>query len=194
MKKIVLAVAIMLSACSKDFESAVQIESPTFRISHKSDPIEYADSVRAWYFEKATPELRLNYWRSKIQVDMDYMGFTDRQRNYVLLLFQHLEVESFTDGVRPGQQFTRWMNDWMFNARHFGIGRRQIGQIVFSLSPAPIGPSIGHSDACGCSEESDWCDFLNNGPSSSCSSACDYKKSRGCGTLLLYPCDKDCSF
>ncbi len=44
-------------------------------------------------------------------------------------------------------------------------------------------------DACGCSTDSDWCDFPV--VAGGCTGGCNYSSS-GCGTLFLYTCDGDC--
>lgn len=156
----------------------------------------YADSVRNWYFSQANPQQRFDFWYNKIQIDMDHMQLTGGQRAYVLEIFDQISPTDFNNGQLPSQEFTKWVRDWLSRAGDYQLSKNQMGQFVFSLSPAPMGPSVGltYVDVCNCASDSDWCDFLNGGPSSECNAHCDMEKSSGCGTFLRYECDKDCTF
>lgn len=139
---------------------------------------------------------RYIFWQEKINLDIEHMALEADQRTYVLEIFQELEPEHFRNGYNPSEELTNWIMEWLGRSESYNLSKTQMGQFVFSLSPAPLGPSLGLSyvDKCNCSKRSDWCDFLNGGPSSGCVAFCEEKSSRGCGTLLLYECDKDCEF
>jgi|GEM_PF-3343592 len=195
---IFLGALCLLFACqneegeSASFNEELLIRDPLQKQSAEN----YADSVRNWYFHSASPQNRYDFWYSKIQVDMNYLDLNSTQREFVLEIFSQLSAQDFEEGQSPSPEFTAWLKDWLSRSTQFQLSKGQMGQFIYSLSPAPSGPSVGRGfvDRCNCSTESDWCDFLNNGPSSECNGTCDMESSRGCGALLLYDCDKDCSF
>lgn len=189
--------AVVFTACESSLEEntvqaidAVQLQKQLVRAD------DYADSVRSWYFTVASPQERYNYWLWKVELDLSYMQLNSDQCEFVLEIFDQLSPQDFNVEVEPSKAFSNWVLNWLDRADSFQLSRNQMGQFVFSLSPAPMGPSAGLSyvDQCNCSTESDWCDFLNGGPSSECSAYCDLEMSSGCGALFLYKCDKDCTF
>jgi len=189
--------ALVLGSCLREPSIEPSEFIPLILPSGKTVSSEhYADSVRHWYFTEASPQERYDFWFQKIQLDLDYFEFDLEQRDFVLEIFDHLETLDFEANVKPKSSFTEWVIGWLQRSDQYGISRAQMGQFVFSLSPAPLGPSLGLTfiDQCNCSTESDWCDFLNEGPSSECTAFCEEESSRGCGTMLLYECDRDCTF
>lgn len=200
MKRVILGMGVMtliIAACEEPQHQEGQVQSKELKLQKQTILADdYADSVRNWYFSQASPQQRYNYWYTKIQIDMNHMQLNTGQRAYVLEIFGQLSITDFQNQREPSKALTDWVTAWLVRAKDYQLSRNQMGQFVFSLSPAPLGPSVGLSyvDVCNCSSDSDWCDFLNGGTSSECTAHCDMKKSGGCGTMLLYSCDNDCTF
>lgn len=197
MKKRLLSLvgfALVLSSCLREPEIEPGDWIPLIIPSAKTHSAEQnADALRHWYLSKASPQERHDFWFQKIQLDLNYFEFDLEQREFVLEIFDQLDPSDFKPYAKPTRSFTNWVEAWLERAEQYGISRAQMGQFVFSLTPASLGPSLGLTfiDQCNCSTESDWCDFLNEGPSSECIAFCEEESSRGCGTMLLYDCDKD---
>jgi hypothetical protein len=188
-------ILFLLSSCkTEDGRASYDFEEVSTKESNLAKESEsYADSVRTWYFTVAEAEERYSFWVNKINLDIQQMQLSELQSEYLLRILTKVEIEDFGDSSIVEANFTQWVENWITNSDSVGLSMLQIGQIIFSASPAPLSPSLGLSltDRCNCSKKSDWCDFFG-GPSTSCTGDCNQPSSRGCGTMWRYECDFDC--
>lgn len=197
MKKLFLwpfALGLLFLSCNKSQLANPDADRLESQILAVQKSLGQEDSLRDWYFNKANAPERYSFWFNKVKADLEYLNFNDAQSDYVIDLFQIVDVADFQFDHLIEHETRSDLEAWLNRADSYDLARRDLVSILLFLSPAQSSVGISSVDACGCSEESDWCDFLNHGPSSTCSASCDMERSRGCGTLLLYPCDKDCTF
>lgn len=158
-----------------------------------------------WLVNSATAQEQFDFWQIKLNHTLSNYSWTTSQKAVLNDLLENMSVDWFSSN---SAEFSTFEQSWRVSAESV------INMDDLYLISAYSGPYLSgnernyqgilaggwtlgggglHTDICGCSGTSDYCNsWLGTGYSKECTGECEVTSNTGCGTFLLYDCDGSC--
>ncbi len=185
---VIFALCISLAACNKQQDTAMQTPMRALhqRISAEANPY-----LQKAYYTTLTGAEKAALWRVHVSETAAKLVLTGLQKSIIEESYQLLTAANFEyDAMRKSDKYIIWQQKML------EAFSRPVAYSLFASmngASADAGPDNPVNPDCGCSTESNWCNFGTGGTRFDCEKTGCKVIVKDCGTWWNYDCNGACT-